>query len=279
MFLAPAIELLSAMYPLALNEDSLGAIRRQLKRFIKARVQSANARGAVVALSGGVDSSVVAALAHDVVNTKALILPEKGVTSTQDVLDATSIAEAYKLPFTIIEINDLLNCFKESAKPILPARTLDRLSMAEANLKPRIRMVLNYVASNADRRLVLGTGNRTELLTGYFTKYGDGGVDALPIGSLYKTQVFQLARHLNIPERIMSKAPSAGLWLGQTDEAELGISYSLLDRILCELIDKKKTAQETAKLLGVELRQVQEISDQVLHSRHKRRAPLVARIR
>jgi NAD+ synthase len=279
MFLAPAIELLSTMYPLALNEDSLGAIRRQLKRFIKARVQSANARGAVVALSGGVDSSVVAALAHDVVNTKALILPEKGVTSTQDVLDATSIAEAYKLPFTIIEINDLLNCFKESAKPILPARTLDRLSMAEANLKPRIRMVLNYVASNADRRLVLGTGNRTELLTGYFTKYGDGGVDALPIGSLYKTQVFQLARHLNIPERIMSKAPSAGLWLGQTDEAELGISYSLLDRILCELIDKKKTAQETAKLLGVELRQVQEISDQVLHSRHKRRAPLVARIR
>jgi len=279
MFLAPAIELLSAMYPLALNEDSLGAIRRQLKRFIKARVQSANARGAVVALSGGIDSSVVAALAHDVVNTKALILPEKGVTSAQDVLDATSIAEAYKLPFTIIEINDLLNCFKESAKPILPARTLDRLSMAEANLKPRIRMVLNYVASNADRRLVLGTGNRTELLTGYFTKYGDGGVDALPIGSLYKTQVFQLARHLNIPERIMSKAPSAGLWLGQTDEAELGISYSLLDRILCELIDKKKTAQETAKLLGVELRQVQEISDQVLHSRHKRRAPLVARIR
>jgi NAD+ synthase len=279
MFLAPAIELLSAMYPLALNEDSLGAIRQQLKRFIKARVQSANARGAVVALSGGVDSSVVAALAHDVVNTRALILPEKGVTSAQDVLDATSIAEAYKLPFTIIEINDLVNCFKESAKPILPARTLDRLSTAEANLKPRIRMVVNYVASNADRRLVLGTGNRTELLTGYFTKYGDGGVDALPIGSLYKTQVFQLAQHLNIPERIISKPPSAGLWVGQTDEEELGISYSLLDRILCELVDKKKTAQETAKLLGVESRQVQEISDQVLRSLHKRRTPLVARIR
>jgi len=279
MFLAPAIELLSAMYPLALNEDSLGAIRRQLKRFIKARVQSANARGAVVALSGGVDSSVVAALAHDVVNTKALILPEKGVTSAQDVLDATSIAEAYKLPFTIIEINDLVNCFKESAKPILPTHTLDRLSMAEANLKPRIRMVLNYVASNADRRLVLGTGNRTELLTGYFTKYGDGGVDALPIGSLYKTQVFQLARHLNIPERIISKAPSAGLWVGQTDEEELGISYSLLDRILRELVDKKKTAQETAQLLGVESRQVQKISEQVLRALHKRRAPLVAQIR
>jgi NAD+ synthase len=267
------------MYPLALNEQALGAILRQLKRFIKARVQSANARGAVVALSGGVDSSVVAALAHDVVNTKALILPEKGVTSAQDVLDATSIAEMYQLPFTIIEINDLVNCFKKSAKPILPAHTLDRVSIAEANLKPRIRMVLNYVASNADRRLVLGTGNRTELLTGYFTKYGDGGVDALPIGSLYKTQVFQLARYLNIPQRIISKAPSAGLWLGQTDEDELGISYSLLDRILCELIDQKKTADEIAQLLGVESRQVQKISEQVMRALHKRRAPLIAQVR
>ncbi len=238
------------MYSLALNEDALDRILRQLKRFIKARVQSANARGAVVALSGGIDSSVVAALAHDVVNTKALILPEKGVTSEQDVLDATSIAKSYNLSFTIIEINDLVNCFKESAKSILPAQTLNRLSIAEANLKPRIRMTLDYVASNADRRLVLGTGNRTELLTGYFTKYGDGGVDTLPIGGLYKTQVFQLARHLNIPQRIISKAPSAGLWIGQTDEEELGLSYSLLDQILCELIDKKKTVEVTALAAG-----------------------------
>jgi len=270
---------LSAMYPLALNEDALDRILRQLKRFIKARVQSANVRGAVVALSGGIDSSVVAALAHDVVNTKALILPEKGVTSEQDVLDATSIAESYNLSFTIIEINDLVNCFKESAKSILHAQTLNRLSIAEANLKPRIRMTLNYVASNADRRLVLGTGNRTELPTGYFTKYGDGGVDTLPIGCLYKTQVFQLARHLNIPQRIISKAPSAGLWIGQTDEEELGLSYSLLDQILCELIDKKKTVEETALLLGVESRQVQAISEQVQRATHKRRAPLVAQIR
>jgi NAD+ synthase len=279
MFLAPAIEPLSVMYPLVLNDDALGKILRQLKHFIKASIQSANAQGAVVALSGGVDSSVVAALAHDVVNTKALILPEKGVTSAQDVLDATFIAEAYDLPLTIIEISDLVNCFKESVKPILPVHRLHRLSIAEANLKPRIRMALNYVASNADRRLVLGTGNRTELLTGYFTKYGDGGVDVQPIGNLYKTQVFQLARHVNIPDRIISKAPSAGLWLGQTDEEELGISYPLLDRILYELIEKRKTAEETAQLVGVESRRVQEISEQVLNAKHKRRTPLIAKIR
>jgi len=265
-------------YSLSLNERTLADITRQLKNFIKGSIRSAKATGAVVALSGGVDSSVVAALAHDVVNTKALILPETGVTSAQDVLDATFIARAFGLSFTIIKIDDLIDCFKEAARAILPARANDRVSIAEVNLKPRIRMTLNYVTSNADLRLVLGTGNKTEILMGYFTKYGDGGADALPIGGLYKTQVFQLAKYLEIPERIISKAPSAGLWLGQTDEAELGISYDLLDRILLELIDREKTVEETAKHLDVELQQVQEISDQVLRANHKRHAPPVPTI-
>jgi NAD+ synthase len=266
------------MYPLSLNEQALAEITRQLKNFIQGSIRSAKATGAVVALSGGVDSSVVAALAHDVVNTKALILPETAVTSAQDILDATSIAEAYGLPFTVIEINDLIDCFKEAARPILPAHTSGQVSIAEANLKPRIRMTLNYAAANADSRLVLGTGNKTELLMGYFTKYGDGGVDALPIGSLYKTQVFQLARYAGIPDRIISKAPSAGLWVGQTDEEELGLSYDLLDRILLEVIDKEKTIKETAKLLDVEPQRVQEISDQVHRAKHKRHTPLVPTI-
>jgi NAD+ synthase len=266
------------MYPLSLNEQALAQITRQLKNFIKGSVLSAKGKGAVVALSGGVDSSVVAALAHDVVNTKALILPETAVTSAQDVLDATYIAEAYGLPFTVIEINDLIDCFREAARAMLPARINGQVSIAEANLKPRIRMTLNYVTSNADLRLVLGTGNKTERLMVYFTKYGDGGVDALPIGSLYKTQVFQLARHVGIPDRIISKAPSAGLWLGQTDEEELGISYDLLDRILLELIDKEKAVKETAKLLGVEPQRIQEIFDQVHRAKHKRHTPPVPTI-
>ena len=263
------------MYPLSLNEKALAEITRQLKNFIQVSVRSARAKGVVIALSGGVDSSVVAALAHDVVNTAALILPETAVTPAQDVLDATSIAQAYGLPFTIIEINDLIDCFKEAARLILPRRKHGQVSIAEANLKPRIRMTLNYVTSNAELRLVLGTGNKTELLMGYFTKYGDGGVDALPIGSLYKTQVFQLARFVGIPDKIISKAPSAGLWLGQTDEEELGLSYELLDRILLELIDKEKSVKETAKLLDVEPQRVQEISDQVHRAKHKRRTPLL----
>jgi NAD+ synthase len=267
------------MYPLALNEDALREIRHQLKAFLKNSIRAANARGAVIALSGGVDSSVVAAIAHDAVNTKALILPEKGTTITQDTLDATFIAETYNLPFTIIEISDLINCFRKTAKPILPIGRSDRPSIVDANLKPRIRMILSYVVANADRRLVVGTSNRTELLTGYFTKHGDGAADILPIGDLYKTQVLQLARYLGIPESIISKPPSAGLWPGQTDEEELGIPYPLLDRILYQLVDSRSTVAEVAHSVGVEQRRVQQIDERVASAEHKRRVPLVANIR
>jgi len=263
------------MYSLLFDEQALAEVTRQLKDFIRDSVRSANATGAVVALSGGVDSSVVAALAHDVVNTKALILPEAGVTSPQDVRDATLIAESFGLPFTVIEIVDLFECFKEEARSMLPERENGRISIAEANLKPRIRMTLSYVASNSDSRLVLGTGNKTELLMGYFTKYGDGGADILPLGGLYKTQVFQLARYVELPERIISKAPSAGLWPGQTDEGELGISYALLDQILLELIDKDRTVEEIAQTMGLEPKRVQAVSEQVSSTQHKRQMPRI----
>ena len=266
------------MYPLALNEGALRTICRQLKAFLKNTIRAANANGAVIALSGGVDSSVTAAIAHNAVNTKALILPEKGTTSAQDTLDATFIAETYTLPFTIIEINDLVNCLRKTATPILPTGRSDRPSIVDANLKPRIRMILSYIVANADRRLVVGTSNRTELLTGYFTKHGDGAADILPIGDLYKTQVFQLARYLGIPERIISKPPSAGLWFGQTDEEELGIPYPLLDQILYQLVDSRRTAAEVARIVGVEQRRVQEIAKMVSNAEHKRRTPLVANL-
>jgi len=266
------------MYPLVLNDKDLGVITRKLKRFITASIRSANAHGAVVALSGGIDSSVVASLAHDATDTRALILPERGVTRTADIVHAKTIARAYQLPFVIIEIDPLVGCFEAAARPLPHWRTNHKVSIAEANLKARIRMVLNYLIANLEHRLVLGTGNRTELLTGYFTKYGDGGADVLPIGDLYKTQIFQLARYLGIPETIISKVPSAGLWEGQTDEGELGFSYELLDRILFQLVNEKKTVGETATLLNIETSRVQEVCSKVLGSKHKRHTPPVAAI-
>jgi len=267
------------MYPLLLNDRDLGAITRKLKRFIKASIRSANAKGAVVALSGGVDSSVVASLAHDAVDTLALILPEKSVTQPADTTHAKTIARIYQLPFVIIEIDPLISSFEAVApKPVPHWRPNLEAPIAQANLKARIRMVLNYLVANLEHRLVLGTGNRTELLTGYFTKYGDGAVDVLPIGGLYKTQVFQLARYLGIPKPIISKPPSAGLWRGQTDEGELGFSYELLDRILFQLVNEKHTVGETATLLNMETSRVQEVRSKVLGSRHKRQSPRVAAI-
>jgi len=122
----------------------------------------------------------------------------------------------------------------DAVKKALPSAGFDAETekLAQANLKPRLRMLTLYYLANRLGYLVVGSGNRSELEVGYFTKYGDGGVDILPLGNLLKSEVWELARYLGIPEEIISKPPSAGLWPGQTDEGELGISYEELDRYL-----------------------------------------------
>ncbi len=266
------------MRPLVLSDEALEGIVQKLKHFIEASVRFAGASGAVVGLSGGVDSSVVASLAHDVVDTRALILPEKRITPKADVEDAKRVAHLYEMPFTTLTIDPLVECFKVLGEDVATWQISGQVSIAEANLKARVRMVLTYLVANSEHRLVLGTGNKTELLVGYFTKYGDGGVDILPIGDLYKTQVFQLARYLDLPNSVISKAPSAGLWAGQTDEDELGLSYEILDALLFQLIDKKRSVEETADIVGVEVRQIQSVCNKVRASKHKRHTPTVATV-
>ncbi|MGZ7168464.1 MAG: NAD+ synthase [Halobacteriota archaeon] len=267
------------MHSLVLSDRALEAITQKIKLFIETSVRFAGASGAVIGLSGGVDSSLVALLAHDVVDTRALILPEKHVTPKADVDDAKMVARKYDIARTTLTIDPFIECFKVFGKDLAPWQTSDEVSIAEANLKARIRMILTYLVANSEHRLVLGTGNKTELLTGYFTKYGDGGVDILPIGDLYKTQVFQLARYSGLPESIISKAPSAGLWVNQTDENELGLSYEVLDALLFQLINRKKTVKETANIVGVKVRQVQDVLNKVRASRHKRHMPTMASVR
>jgi NAD+ synthase len=139
-------------------------------------------------------------------------------------------------------------------------------------------MILSYHYSNSLSYMVIGTSNRTEWLTGYFTKYGDGGVDLMPLADLYKNQIRQLAVHLDIPESIVEKAPSGGLWPGQTDEGELGIDYDTLDLILSGL-DKKMSEEEIAEALDVDLIMVQGVFKRVKANEHKRRLPTVLRLR
>jgi len=128
-------------------------------------------------------------------------------------------------------------------------------------------------------RLVAGTGNRTELLIGYFTKYGDGGVDILPIGDLYKTDVKKIANYLGVPKNIIEKAPTAGLWAGQTDEEELGIKYELLDKILYLMMDEKLSTEEIAQILEIPQDEVLRIKNRVKISKHKLSSPSIAEIR
>lgn len=244
-----------------------------LTDWIAAEVKASGGSGAVFGLSGGIDSAVVAALAKRAFphHTLGVIMPCH--SDPRDAEDGAVVAHHFDVPATTVDLAPVFDLLLETLAA--SSSDLPESRLATANLKPRLRMTTLYAFANQLNYRVLGTGNRSELAVGYFTKYGDGGVDALPIGSLYKTQVFQLARYVGIPDRIISKAPSAGLWLGQTDEEELGISYDLLDQILLELIDKQKTVKETANLLDVEPQRVQEISDQVLCAKHKRHTPLV----
>ena len=255
---------------LRLNETQLKLCEEKIKNFIKGEVKKAKTIGGVIALSGGIDSSLVATLASRVIDLKALILPEVGVNRPEDIEDAKSLANALGINYEVIKINPILEKIRE-------ARAV-KDKIAWANVKPRVRMLLNYLVANEEKRIVIGTSNKTELLLGYFTKYGDGGVDILPIGDLYKTQVRQLARFVGVPEKIIEKPPSAGLWKGQTDEAELGATYEVMDKILYLLVDKGLAKGEVAEELGVELSLVERLERKMEENEHKRKMPKILKI-
>lgn len=231
-------------------------------KWIKRKVSEAGAAGAVVGMSGGVDSSVVAVLCKKALgeNVLGVIMPSN--SSPDDEKDAMLVAEKFKIKTARVELKKI---FEEFIKALPPGSKL-----AEANLKPRLRMSTLYYLANTRNYIVAGTGNKSEEMIGYFTKYGDGGVDILPIGGIYKKQVRELARHLGIPDRIITKAPTAGLWPGQTDEGEMGITYENLDRIL-EALDKGDTRRLDMSL-------IKKVKDMTAKSQHKRVPPPVFEI-
>lgn len=218
-------------------------IVKKLILWIKQQVKQAQAKGVVFGLSGGVDSSVVAVLCKKAFpkNHLALILP--CFSSQQDLDDANLVVEKFKLNSQTVVLKDVYLKFCELLG--LDPKSKD---LSVVNIKPRLRMVTLYHFANKLNYLVVGTGNKSELTMGYFTKYGDGGVDILPLGDLTKTEVRQLAKLLSIPERIINKVPSAGLWEGQTDESEMGITYEQLDKII-NCIENKKQLKGVDKKL------------------------------
>ncbi len=199
-----------------------------LSLWLADEVRARNVQGAVVALSGGIDSAVVAALAVRALGRErvtTLVLPIH--SAPEDREDALLVAQALRVEVRDIDLSDVADALLAALGPAVAAHRL-----AAANIRPRLRMVALYAEAAVRGALVVGTGNRDELTVGYFTKYGDGGVDLLPLGNCTKAEVRALARVLGTPQRILDRAPSAGLWAGQTDEAELGFTYAALDRLL-----------------------------------------------
>jgi NAD+ synthase len=205
-------------------------LARKLISWIGEQVKAADAKGVVVGTSGGLDSSVVAVLCKRALpqNTLGVLMP--CYSSEIDLSHARLVAQKFDIATTTVTLDPVFDAVKKA----LPSAGFDAETekLAQANLKPRLRMLTLYYLANRLGYLVVGSGNRSELEVGYFTKHGDGGVDILPLGNLLKSQVRELASYLGIPEEIISKPPSGGLWPGQTDEGELGISYEELDRYL-----------------------------------------------
>ncbi len=238
-------------------------MKNRIVAWIKKQVKDSQAKGIVLGLSGGIDSAVVAALCKAAVGKANLLLLSLPCNSqARDFLDAQLVAKRLGLKLKRVDLSGVYNNFLK----ILPAGK----ALAQGNLKPRLRMSTLYYFANQLNYLVCGTGNKSELLVGYFTKYGDGGVDILPIADLFKHQVCKLAQELDIPQSIIAKPPTAGLWQGQTDEGEMGITYRELDDILARLSCQRKQTLNSAK--------VGKVQRMLKKSEHKRNGASICRL-
>ena len=238
-------------------------MKHRIVSWIKKQIKESGARGIVMGLSGGIDSGVVACLAKSAVGKNrllALLLPCH--SHRRDFDDAKLIARKFRIKTQTVDLTGIYDNLME----ILP----EVIGKPKANIKPRLRMLTLYYFANRLNYMVCGTGNKSELLAGYFTKHGDGGVDILPIGDLFKKDVRKLAEELGIPKSIITKPPTAGLWAGQTDEDEMGITYPELDDILMRIEKKRKQILAKDK--------INKVKAMISKSRHKREGPAICKI-
>jgi NAD+ synthase len=255
------------------TEFDHSSVKRRVVSFIKKKVEESQAEGAVLGISGGIDSAVTAYLCVEALGSRrvmGLIMPDLRATPDEDVRDAKLVASELCIEVKEIDVAPIHKAYMKS---------LESNRLAEGNLRARIRMSLLYYHANLTNRLVVGTGDRSELLLGYFTKYGDGGVDILPIADLYKTEVRRLGEALGINRRIVAKRSSPRLWPGHIAEEEIGSTYDVVDQVFKLKLEEGLTTSAVAARLKLSRPKLDAILAKYKASEHKRQMPEICKIR
>jgi NAD+ synthase len=236
----------------------------KIEKFLSAYISKSSAKGLVIGLSGGLDSSVVLKLSVNALgrsNVLGLVMPS-ATTPREDTAHAIDLAKKLRIRYHVIDIHPLIQKFEE----ILPKN-----KEARGNLMARIRMSILYYYAGVSGYLVAGTSDKSEIQIGYFSKFGDGAADIMPIAVLYKTQVKALAQYLDVPAEIVQKKSSPRLWENHLAEEEIGMDYEIIDQILHLLVDKKIQPKDIRRKLGVSTKHVDKVKGMIEKSLHKRR--------
>ena len=248
-----------------INEDYT-KVKQDIQSFLKNKVLENKSNGVVFGLSGGIDSITVAFLCSKIFEKKtlALVMPDSAVSPSSEVGDALKVVGELGIDYKLIDISQIHKVYSNHLEP-------DELALG--NLRARIRANIIYYYANLKNLLVLGTSDRSEYLIGYYTKFGDGSADLLPIVSLYKTQLREFAKTLGVPNNIITKKSGPYLWKEHLAEVEIGLSYEEIDSILYCLMDKKMSIDETVQTTEIQREAVEKINLMFQNSQHKRILP------
>jgi len=238
-------------------------MKEKIIESVKKKIDESDAKGIVIGLSGGVDSTTVLFLCVQASGREKVlgVMMPSEVNEKEDLEDAIEVCKKLGVRYKVIKIDSIINAFE---------KFLDLSDkIVKGNLMARIRMCILYYFANKEKLLVVGTGNKSEYLQGYFTLHGDIACDFLPLKDLYKTQVKELAKELGVPNKIIEKVPTAGLWKGQTDEGELGISYDELDKIL-PFLEKNIPVEEINKKTKLSIDKIRKVKERMIKTSFKR---------
>ncbi len=246
-----------------ITHQDYSLITLTIENFLEDQIKKTNSDGVILGLSGGIDSAVLAYVCKRKLKDKtlALIMPDADVTPDSETDDALKMISETGIEHKLIDINPIIAEY---------SRHVESDSKAVGNLRARVRTNILYYYANLKNYLVLGSSDKSEYMIGYFTKFGDGASDIMPIVSLYKLQVREIARHLGVPENVISKKSSPHLWKDHQAEKELGISYEEIDPVLHCLFDKNMTVDDAAKVTRIDKSLIEKINQLKVNSEHKR---------